>query len=146
MCNRSFRDDVVFILSVTVIVPRVLSFPLSLTSLWHKEASTEERVIESNHPGDDPKVFFFVICLWLVFACNKLQLITSETTLEPLGQFFNGYDSNVDASTRNAYACAAATLRMGHSLIRDSFGQFSQIISRCRGTQLGKYKCGFIAS
>lgn len=27
--------------------------------LWHKEAFTEERVLESNHPCDDPKVFFF---------------------------------------------------------------------------------------
>lgn len=31
--------------------------------LWHKEAFTEERVLESNHPCDDPKVFF-LICLW----------------------------------------------------------------------------------
>ena len=37
-----------------------------------KEAFTEERVLESNHPFDDPKVFF-LICLWLVVACTKMQ-------------------------------------------------------------------------
>ena len=40
------------------VVPRSLSFSLSPASLWHKEAFTEERVLESNHPSDDPKVFF----------------------------------------------------------------------------------------
>ena len=44
--------------------------------------------------------------------------------LEQPGTFFNGYDPNEDATTFNSLAAAA--FRMGHSLIRESFGQFSK--------------------
>ena len=55
------------------VVPRVLSFSFSPAFLCHKEAFTEERVLESNHPGDGPKVFFFYILV--IVACNKLQIV-----------------------------------------------------------------------
>lgn len=44
--------------------------------------------------------------------------------LEQPGQFFTGYDSKEDATTFNSLASAA--FRMGHSLIRETFGQFSK--------------------
>lgn len=44
--------------------------------------------------------------------------------LEQLGTFFQGYDPNQDVITFNSLASAA--FRMGHSLIRESFGQFSK--------------------
>ena len=44
--------------------------------------------------------------------------------LESPGNFFNGYDPSVDVSTFNSFAAAA--YRMGHSLIRNSFGQFDK--------------------
>ena len=39
--------------------------------------------------------------------------------LEPKGKFFKGYNVSVDAQCTNAFSTAA--LRMGHSLIRDTF-------------------------
>ena len=48
--------------------------------------------------------------------------------LEQPGAFFTGYDPNEDATTFNSLASAA--FRMGHSLIRESFGQFSKDFTR----------------
>ena len=42
--------------------------------------------------------------------------------LEPSGNYFNGYDPEVNPEIINAFATAA--FRMGHSMIRDEFGQF----------------------
>ena len=44
--------------------------------------------------------------------------------LEQPGAFFTGYNPNEDVTTFNSLASAA--FRMGHSLIRESFGQFSK--------------------
>ena len=44
--------------------------------------------------------------------------------LEPAGQFFNGYNPTVNPEIINSFAAAA--LRVGHTLIRDDFGQFNR--------------------
>lgn len=62
---------------------------------------------------------------WLFLLCQRRA---HNLKLEPMGQFFNGYDPNIDASTFNSLA--AAGFRMGHSLIRESLGQFSKEFQR----------------
>jgi len=44
--------------------------------------------------------------------------------LEPADQFFKGYDPTVNPEIINSFAAAA--LRMGHSFVRDDFGQFNR--------------------
>ena len=44
--------------------------------------------------------------------------------LKPSGNYFNDYDPQVNPEIINAFATAA--FRMGHSMIRDEFGQFDR--------------------
>ncbi|CAH3188433.1 unnamed protein product, partial [Porites lobata] len=57
---------------------------------------------------------------WLavIFASEDLREKLG-LLLEPKGKFFKGYNVSVDAQCTNAFSTAA--LRMGHSLIRDTF-------------------------
>lgn len=59
----------------------------------------------------------------LLFKLRKNGIL-----LEPPGTFFLGHDPNEDATTFNSLAAAA--FRMGHSLIREAFGQFSKDFRR----------------
>ncbi|XP_078362200.1 peroxidasin-like, partial [Oculina patagonica] len=61
---------------------------------------------------------------WLpVFFSEELRK-HANILLEPAGNFFNGYDPTVNPEIPNAFATAA--LRVGHTLIRDNFGQFNR--------------------
>lgn len=59
-----------------------------------------------------------------IFLLPPFQRREYGILLEQPGTFFDGYDPNEDATTFNSLAAAA--FRMGHSLIRESFGQFSK--------------------
>ncbi|KAJ7374149.1 hypothetical protein OS493_009487 [Desmophyllum pertusum] len=61
---------------------------------------------------------------WLpVFFSEDLRQRAS-ILLEPVGNYFNGYDQTVNPEIPNAFAAAA--LRVGHTLVRDEFGQFNR--------------------
>ena len=66
----------------------------------------------------------FLIIPFFFFFKRRLNGIL----LEPRGKFFKGYDSDMDATTFNSLASAA--FRMGHSLIRETFGQFNKYFTR----------------
>lgn len=55
---------------------------------------------------------------------SLFQRTRANIVLEPTGKFFNGYDPTVNPEIPNAFATAA--LRVGHTLIRDNFGQFNR--------------------
>ncbi|XP_078362136.1 peroxidasin homolog [Oculina patagonica] len=99
---------------------RIAHFLHNLNPTWH-----DERIFQEARKIVIAHLQHITYNEWLptLFFSEELRR-QNGILLEPAGQFFNGYDPNGDATTFNSLAAAA--FRMGHSLIRESFGQFSK--------------------
>ena len=94
---------------------------------------TISRKTVNNNTIHSAKVTFEVLIIYysshrLLYLLCYQKRNDEGILLESSGRFFSGYDPNVRATTLNAFAAAA--LRMGHSLIRQTFGQFSKAFVR----------------
>lgn len=107
---------------------RALPSTSGLGEMYQSPSFYLQKIVELRRVASS--LSFHILHAWTMHRSKTItipfifQRKRANILLEPSGNYFNDYDPQVNPEIINAFATAA--FRMGHSMIRDEFGQFDR--------------------